>query len=77
MNAYRRALVAYLEPDDRTQQGLADLTKLKQATISRYVTGERFPDAKAARAIHDATNGDVSFAVWAEVATERLLGEAA
>lgn len=77
MDAYRRALSAYLTPKDRTQEALAERAKCTQAAISRYVTGERFPDANTARNIHDATDGDVPFETWQGVAAEKFLGEAA
>lgn len=77
MDAYRRALAAYLEPEDRTQDALASRINRTQAAVSRYVTGERFPDAATARLIHDATAGSVPFETWQQVAAAKYLGEAA
>ena len=76
MDAYRRALSAYLE--GRTQEELAIRIGHKQPIINRYVKGERFPTAKMARKIHDATDGRVPFALWQQVAIEKLgIAEAA
>lgn len=79
MDAYRRALSAYLEPADRTQEKLADAIGRTQPTINRYVNGERFPDAETARALAAATEGAVPFELWQRVAMDRLgmEGEAA
>lgn len=78
MDDYRRALSAYLEPRDRTQEALADKIGRSQAAVNRYVNGERFPDADTARKIEEATDGAVSFALWQRVAMDRLgMGEAA
>lgn len=78
MDAYRRALSAYLEPADRTQEGLADAIGCTQPAVNRYVNGQRFPDAEMARKIHEATAGSVPFELWQSVAMERLgMGEAA
>jgi transcriptional regulator with XRE-family HTH domain len=81
MNAYSRALSAYLDPKgrpaDRTQEALADQARVTQASISRYMTGDRFPDAETAQRIHDATDGHVPFDTWRSVAAEKFLGEAA
>lgn len=77
MDAYRKALSAYLEPADRTQESLADAIGHSQPTVNRYVNGERFPNAATARKIDAATDGKVPFELWQRVATERLFGEAA
>lgn len=77
MDDYRRALAAYLAPDDRTQETLAAAVGCSQAAINRYVNGVRFPDAGRARDIDRATDGAVPFGTWQRVATARLLGEAA
>jgi transcriptional regulator with XRE-family HTH domain len=74
MDAYRTALSAYLEPKDRTQEGLAAAIGCKQPTINRYVNGERFPDAATARLIDEATDGAVPFETWRSVAAEKFLG---
>ncbi|WP_066795136.1 helix-turn-helix domain-containing protein [Sphingomonas soli] len=74
MDDYRKALAAYLAPEDRTQETLANSVGCSQAAINRYVNGIRFPDAAIAREIDKATAGFVPFAVWQRVATVRMLG---
>lgn len=77
MNAYSKALSAYLEPADRTQEALAAEIGHAQPTIARYANG-RFPSAEVARKIHQATEGAVPFELWQQVAIERFgIGEAA
>lgn len=71
MDAYRRALSAYLQ--DRTQEALAVEIGHGQPVINRYVTGERFPTADIARKIHAATEGAVPFDLWQTVALEKLI----
>lgn len=77
MDDYRKALAAYLAPEDRTQETLAGAVGCSQAAINRYVNGARFPDAAMARAIERATDASVPFETWQRVATARLLGEPA
>lgn len=78
MDAYRRALSAYLDAPDRTQEALASEIGRSQPAVNRYVRGERFPDAETAKEIHRATDGAVSFDLWQRIAMERLgIGEAA
>jgi transcriptional regulator with XRE-family HTH domain len=72
MDDYRLALSAYLEPTERTQEALAEQVGCAQATIHRYMKGDRFPDAETARKIDAVTEGEVSFAVWQRVAMARL-----
>jgi transcriptional regulator with XRE-family HTH domain len=72
MDAYRRALSAYLEPQDRTQEGLALKIGRTQPAVNRYVNGERFPDAETARKIAEATDQAVPFDLWQRVAMDRL-----
>lgn len=72
MDDYRRALGAYLEPKERTQEALAGLIGRSQAAVNRYATGERFPDADTARKIEEATEGAVPFDLWQRVAMDRL-----
>lgn len=72
MNIYANALAAYLNsPDALNQSDLAERACCTQAAISRYSTGDRFPDAETARRIHDATDGKVDFDKWREVAAKR------
>lgn len=77
MDAYSRALAAYLAPEERTQEALAADVGTTQAAISRYATGARFPNAETARTIHDKTDGAVPFETWQEVAAAKFLGIAA
>lgn len=72
MDDYRKALSAYLEPKDRTQDALAEKVGRSQAAVNRYVNGERFPDADTARKIEEATEGAVPFDIWQRVAMDRL-----
>lgn len=74
MDDYRKALSAYLEPKERTQEALAGKIDRSQAAVNRYANGERFPDAETARRIHDATDGEVPFEVWQQVAATKFLG---
>lgn len=72
MSIYSKALKAYLDrPGALNQSDLAEKASCTQAAISRYSTGDRFPDAETARRIHDATDGDVDFDQWREVAAKR------
>lgn len=78
MDAYRRALSAYLEQPDRTQEALAAEIGCTQPAVHRYVNGDRFPKSETARLIHKATKGAVPFEIWQQVALERFgIGEAA
>lgn len=77
-NEYASALAAYFEAERLKQEDFADLIACKQATVSRYLKGERFPNADTARAIDRATDGKVPFSLWRDVAAARLgLDEAA
>ena len=71
MDAYRSTLAAHLKGAVR-QDDLAAAIGLRQASISRYLTGTRFPDAATARKIEVATNGAVPFSLWEEAALSRL-----
>lgn len=75
--SYRKALEAYLAPEDRTQAALAEAAKTSQPNINRYVTGARFPDAAMAKAIDAATGGAVPFSLWQREAAQRIGLEAA
>lgn len=78
MDAYRRALAAYLSSDGRTQEALAAEIGHSQPAVNRYVNGERFPNAATAKEINRATSGAVPFELWQQVAIERFgIGEAA
>jgi len=72
MSTYRTALQAHLAIDGNTQAKLAEAAGITQAAISRYVTGDRFPDREMAQKIDIATEGGVSLAIWREEAARRL-----
>lgn len=72
MSIYATALRAYLDsPGALNQNDLADRADCTQAAISRYAKGKRFPDAKTAARISEATKGEVPFDTWRQVAAER------
>lgn len=78
MDAYSRALSAYLEVEGRTQEELAADIGSNQPTVNRYKQGTRRPDASTARKIHEATKGAVPFELWQRITIERLgISEAA
>jgi transcriptional regulator with XRE-family HTH domain len=79
MNIYARALEAYLNrPNAPNQNELAERSGTTQASISRYATGERFPDVETAKRISGATNDEVPLDTWRRVAAERAgLGDLA
>lgn len=56
----------YLSCNAITQADFACDLGVTQATISRYVRGERFPSPDTIKAIHRATDGNVSIADWYE-----------
>jgi transcriptional regulator with XRE-family HTH domain len=72
MNAYQTALKHFLDRDGIKQADIALKIGKSQPAVHRYATGERFPDAKTARAIDDATGGVVPFALWQSVAMNKL-----
>jgi DNA-binding transcriptional regulator YdaS (Cro superfamily) len=77
-NDYASALATYFDAEKPKQEDFAALVGCKQATVSRYINGDRFPNAEAARAIDEATKGKVPFALWRDVAAARFgLGAAA
>lgn len=72
MSIYSQALGAYLkQPDAKKQADLAEEAGCTQASISRYATGERFPNAAVASKIDEATGGNVPMSLWRIVAAER------
>lgn len=72
MESYKEALAAYLKSDGSTQAALADAISKTQAAVSRYATGERFPDSKTARDIDEKTNGAVPLTLWQREAAQRI-----
>jgi transcriptional regulator with XRE-family HTH domain len=74
--SYTKALTEYLT--GTTQSALADDAGITQASVSRYVAGERFPERDVAEKIDRATGGKVPLSLWqAEMAARLGLGEAA
>ncbi len=72
MNAYQTALKHFLGRPGVKQADIAAAAGVKQPTIHRYASGDRFPDAAIARKIDAATDGVVSFALWQSVALDKL-----
>lgn len=70
MNAYATALADYLK--EGRQADLANAVGCKQATISRYATGNRFPDRNIAEKIDKATEGKVPLAIWMAAAAKHF-----
>lgn len=63
MSNYAPALRAYLSLGV-THADLAAKISKTQASVTRYASGDRFPDADTARQIDEATGGAVPFALW-------------
>lgn len=72
MNAYQTALKHFLGRDGIKQADIAAKIGVKQPTIHRYASGDRFPDAAIARKIEEATDGVVPFALWQSIALDKL-----
>jgi hypothetical protein len=64
MQTYADALKAYLDKPENKVTDLAAAVGTFQPNITRYQTGERFPNAEMARKIDDATKGAVPFSLW-------------
>lgn len=64
MSTFQKALNDWLGDPANTQAALADAIGTKQASISRYADGKRFPDAATARRIDEFTGGRVPFNTW-------------
>lgn len=69
---YADALAAYLNQDGAKQAELADKVGCRQATISRYKSGERLPDRALAEKIDEATEGQVPLALWMAAAAKKF-----
>jgi transcriptional regulator with XRE-family HTH domain len=68
----------YLRTKAMSQAAFAEMVKMPQATINRYVKGKRFPDKATIFKIEDATGGKVRPADWfKQDKPERAQGEAA
>ena len=64
MSTFQQTLKTWLCADGNTQDALASAIGKTQVAVSRYASGERFPDAQTARAIDAHTRGEVPFEVW-------------
>lgn len=71
MNSYQTALARFLDKDGIRQDDIAAKVKVSQAAINRYAKGRRFPNAKTAKLIETATDGEVPFELWQQAAIER------
>lgn len=60
----RMTLKDYLSKRDISQAAFAALIGKTQATVNRYVQGERFPDKKTILRIEEVTDGSVRPADW-------------
>lgn len=54
----------FIKSKDMTQESFGKLVGVPQATINRYVRGERFPLPDMIRKIEAATEGQVAVADW-------------
>ena len=68
-------LKQYLSEKGLTQREFGEAVGVPQATINRYVNGERFPDRDMILKIIEATGGHVSVVDWYEVAAEPSTAE--
>lgn len=57
-------LKSYLQKNDLTETAFASKAGIPQATINRYVRGERFPTLEMIRKLDAATEGAVTFRDW-------------
>ncbi|ABD27449.1 hypothetical protein Saro_3014 [Novosphingobium aromaticivorans DSM 12444] len=64
MSTYHETLSAFLSEGSMGERELAAAIGRTQVTINRYRNGNRFPDARTARLIDDATGGKVPFPIW-------------
>ena len=64
MQTYADALKAYLAKPGNKVTDLAEKVETHQPNITRYASGERFPNADMARLLEAATGGEVPFALW-------------
>lgn len=69
---YADALAAYLSHDGAKQEELAAKVGCRQATISRYKTGERLPDRSLAEKIDEHTEGQVPLSLWIVAASKKF-----
>lgn len=59
-------LGTFIKSREMSHEAFGKLVGVTQATINRYVRGERFPSPEMIRKIHDATDGSVAVADWYE-----------
>ncbi|WP_420140171.1 helix-turn-helix domain-containing protein [Sphingomonas sp.] len=63
MNSYQSALARHVELSGG-QTAAAEKLGIRQATLSRYIAGRRWPGSVMARLIDDKSGGQVPFAIW-------------
>ena len=66
---YTETLAAYVS--ETTQAKFAADAGLTQASVSRYLAGERFPNRDAAEKIERASEGRVPLVLWQSEAAHR------
>lgn len=71
MTPYSLALADHLKGKADTQSDFAARIGAPQATVCRYVNGDRLPTAEYARKIEAATDGQVPFDLWQSTFMER------
>ncbi len=59
-------LGTFIKSRDMSHEAFGKIVGVTQATINRYVRGERFPSPEMIRKIQDATEGSVTVADWYE-----------
>jgi len=69
-----KKLAGYLSDSGLTQQQFSKKTGILPDMVSRYLSGQRVPQVRAALAIERATYGDVPVSAW--VSRRRARAEA-
>lgn len=59
-------LGTFIKSREMSHEAFGKIVGVTQATINRYVRGERFPSPEMIRRIQDATDGSVTVADWYE-----------
>lgn len=62
----RMKIGTFIKSREMSHEAFGKIVGVTQATINRYVRGERFPSPEMIRKIHEATEGAVSVADWYE-----------
>lgn len=57
-------LGTFIKSREMSHEAFGRVVGVTQATINRYVRGERFPSPDMIRKIQDATNGSVTVSDW-------------